>query len=236
MEYNTISIPTNHHHHQEEITMPEIYFNPSFLSKGTHKLYYKFAVVIDDGTCFCAIKSVTGGKIKGQSFKEFNKASHVGLDAIDLMRNCDLVKTHRNYSDEMVKVLDFMATNFNEIISNCDFKDRHFIAVGAVRRLLDDERYISMIGERPGNNAGISEPAVPAETDSSERGNRIEMEKEDLVYFIAEYNGDNGKYFGMEKGKCYPITLVSTQFATLITEGGPSVVPLKEIDLCRIAL
>ena len=222
--------------------MPQIYFNPSFLSKGTHELYAKLAVVLDDGTCFCAIRKKNGGTLRGQSFKSFDFQKHAGFGAVDLFDNPLCVKTHIGYTNEMMALMNFMVVNFGEIIKNCDFKDRHHLAVAAVKKLAESEKYFKMLeawfGESvSGKNADESANAE-RQQEWGDGAARLpeEEEKNDCDDCVAIYNGETGKYYEMKKGTIYPVKFISEKYATLISPTGLPVIPVGELEIFRLSL
>lgn len=218
--------------------MLQFYFNPNFLSAGTMNRYYKFAVVLDDGTCFGALRQHGPGmKTRAQSFVRFEKDKHAGCNAYNFDTDFMYIRSEFENNQEAREFLVYVLSHFPQIIKKCDFKDRHHLAINAVNNLLATPKVIDMLNhypfvERQAERASegivqvIDAPFLRQLADSEGGFSR----------FIARYNGESGKYFVESKqGSFYSVKYLSENIATLIDENNHyHVISNDEITLFKI--
>lgn len=179
--------------------MSQFYFNPDFVSAGTLNKYYKFAIVLDDGTCFAAIRQHgIGTKTRAQSFKVFEKSKHVGSDAYNFDTDFKLVKSLFENNHEAREFIVYAMSHFQHIIRNCDFKDRHHLAVRDMNHLLERQEVFAMLhGEES-------------------------AEESESVQYICQYIGTD--YYGLKHGSFYPVDkIIADTIVQVVNENGQSV-------------
>ena len=236
--------PSTTTNNKRKAIMSQFYFNPNFLSADTMNRYYKFAVVLDDGTCFGALRQHGPGmKTRAQSFVCFKKDKHAGFNAYNFDADFMCIRSEFENNQEAREFLVYVLSHFPQIIKKCEFKWRHHLAISAVNDLLAVPKVIDMMNHYPfvdhypfvERQAERASEGIVQEIDAPFLRQLADLEG-GFSRFIARYNGESGKYFVESKqGSYYSVKYLSENMATLIDENNHyHVISNDEITLFKI--